>query len=271
MTGEDDVRWRELADGVLIRRYAELDLTVGLVLGDQRALVIDARGDRAQGAELAGAVRAVTALPWQLVLTHAHFDHCFGAEAFAPAPCWAHVNFPRHLSGTVEFQRAEWIEHYRASGDRARAEALAATEVRSPERLVADSVELDLGNRTVRLEHPGPGHTDHDLTASVREASVLFAGDLLESGAAPDFGDALPLDWPDTVGRALHEDPALIVAGHGEPMTRRQAAEQHAELRAVAELCAAHSHGGITTAEAVERGPYPPETMRTALERANRR
>ncbi|WP_026152163.1 MBL fold metallo-hydrolase [Actinopolyspora halophila] len=270
MTGENVVRWRELADGVLIRRYAELDLTVGLVLGDEWALVIDARGDRAQGEELAAAVRAVTALPWQLVLTHAHFDHCFGTAAFAPAPFWAHVNFPPHLERTVELQRAEWVEHYRASGDRERAEALASTEVRAPNRLVTDPVELDLGNRAVRLTHPGPGHTDHDLIASVRDVSVLFAGDLLESGAAPDFGDALPLDWPETVGRALHGSPELVVAGHGEPMTRRRAVEQYDELRAVAELCSAYSRGGITAEEAVERGPYPPETMRTALERAPR-
>jgi hypothetical protein len=30
------VRWVELADGVLVRRYAELDLSVGLVIGDSR-------------------------------------------------------------------------------------------------------------------------------------------------------------------------------------------------------------------------------------------
>lgn len=270
MTGENVVRWREVADGVLIRRYTELDLTVGLVLGDERALVIDARGDRAQGEELAAAVRAVTALPWQLVLTHAHFDHCFGSAAFAPAPCWAHVDFPPHLEGTAELQRAEWIEHYRACGDRERAAALAETGVRAPNRLVTDPVELDLGNRAVRLSHPGPGHTDHDLIASVRDVSVLFAGDLLESGAAPDFGDALPLDWPDAVGRALRESPELVVAGHGEPMTRRQAVEQHGEIHAVAELCSACSRGGITAAEAIERGPYPAETMRTALGRVDR-
>nr|WP_218862967.1 MBL fold metallo-hydrolase [Actinopolyspora biskrensis] len=254
----------------MIRRYAELDLTVGLVLGDEQALVVDARGDRAQGEELAAAVRAVTALPWQLVLTHAHFDHCFGAAAFGQEPRWAHVNFPAHLERTVDLQRAEWVEHYRASGDRERAEALANTEVRSPNRLVDDPVELDLGNRTARLAHPGPGHTDHDLIVSVRDASVLFAGDLLESGAAPDFGDARPLDWPGTLDVALRGGPERIVAGHGTPMSRRQAAEQRDELRAVAELCAAYSRGGITAEEAVERGPYPPETMRTALGRVDR-
>jgi hypothetical protein len=35
----------EVGDGVLARRYREFDLTVGLVLGAERALVVDTRGD----------------------------------------------------------------------------------------------------------------------------------------------------------------------------------------------------------------------------------
>ncbi|MET0188720.1 MAG: MBL fold metallo-hydrolase, partial [Pseudonocardia sediminis] len=81
-----DGRWVGLADGVLARRHDELDLTTGLVLGTDRALVIDTRGDSRQGAELAAAVRAVTGLPVTVVLTHAHFDHCFGTAAFGPVP-----------------------------------------------------------------------------------------------------------------------------------------------------------------------------------------
>ena len=41
-------RWVELADGVLVRRYAELDLSVGLVIGDSSALVVDTRSDPGQ-------------------------------------------------------------------------------------------------------------------------------------------------------------------------------------------------------------------------------
>ena len=56
------VRWVELADGVLVRRYAELDLSVGLVIGDSDALVVDTRSDPGQGAELRAAVRQVDQL-----------------------------------------------------------------------------------------------------------------------------------------------------------------------------------------------------------------
>src|SRR5699024_5035052 len=78
-------QWIELGDGVFARRHDELDLTTGLVVGAERCLVIDTRGDCDQGAELAGAVRTVTTLPWTLVYTHAHVDHAWGGEAFLPA------------------------------------------------------------------------------------------------------------------------------------------------------------------------------------------
>ena len=78
--------WIELADGVLARRYAELDLSVGLVIGDGGCLVVDTRSDPDQGAELRAAVREVTRKPCSVVLTHAHFDHCLGTAAFCRPP-----------------------------------------------------------------------------------------------------------------------------------------------------------------------------------------
>ncbi|XVV00123.1 hypothetical protein ACQPW3_21965 [Actinosynnema sp. CA-248983] len=39
-------RWVEVADGVLVRRYAELDRSVGLVVGGESCLVIDTGGTR---------------------------------------------------------------------------------------------------------------------------------------------------------------------------------------------------------------------------------
>ena len=41
----------------------------------------------------------------------------------------------------------------------------------------------------------GRGHTDHDIVITVPGADVLFAGDLVEQGNVPFFGDGYPLDW----------------------------------------------------------------------------
>lgn len=234
-----DGRWTELADGVLARRHAELDLTTGLVLGRDRALVIDTRGDDVQGAGLAAAVRAVTALPVVVALTHAHFDHCFGTSAFAGSPVYAQAGCGAALAVSAPAQRAVWTRHYRDAGDHATAAALAATVPVPPDRPVCpypgDVHALDLGGRVVELVHPGPAHTGHDLAVDVQDAGVLFAGDLLENGAPPAFGpDAYPGDWARATALLLGRDATTYVPGHGDPMTGAQARAQHAGLAAVA-------------------------------------
>lgn len=259
--------WDEVADGVLVRRCAELDLTVGLVLGSEQALVIDTGGDHRQGAELAESVRAVTALPWQVVLTHGHFDHCFGTSAFRPAPVWAHAGCARYLHAHAERQRAEWVEHYQQSGRADIAEALAETAVIPPDRAVRELAEMRLGGRDVELRHLGAGHTDHDLVVSVPDAGVVFAGDLVEQGAAPDFEDAVPADWPAAVGALLALRPSIVVPGHGDPVGPGFVAAQHAELAHLAALCRSVRRGDITEERALHDSPYPAATTARALHR----
>ena len=203
---------------MLARRHAELDLTTGLVLGAERALVVDTRGDARQGAELAEAVRAVTALPLTVVVTHAHFDHCFGTAAFLPCPVYAHPRCRAALVATAGAQRAEWATYYRDRGDPGTAAALAATDPPLPDHRVDREVPLDLGGRTVLLQHPGRGHTDHDVVVHVPDAAVVFAGDLVEQGAPPDLGDAVVADWPATLDALLALRPAVVVPGHGDPV-----------------------------------------------------
>ena len=95
---------------------------------------------------------------------------------------------------------------------------------------------LDLGDRRVDLRFLGRGHTDHDVVALVPDASVLFAGDLVEEGAPPSFGDAFPLDWPATLGQLLDlagEGP--VVPGHGEVVDRDFVAGQLGDVAFLAE------------------------------------
>ncbi|MDA3646482.1 MBL fold metallo-hydrolase [Saccharopolyspora indica] len=262
------MNWHEVGPEVFVRRYDELDLSVGLVVGGEFALVIDTRGDHVQGAELAAAVRRVTALPWQVVITHGHFDHCFGTSAFLPAPVWAHERCPGFLASTADQQRAEWVAHYRREGADGIADALAGSAPDRPDRLVSDRAAVDLGGRTVQLLHPGPGHTDHDLVIAVPDAGAVFAGDLVEQGAPPDFGDAHPESWPAAVDGVLALEPAVVVPGHGEPVGPDFVRAQRAELAAVAELCRDHRLGLLSAEQALHRSPYPAETTRTALNRS---
>jgi glyoxylase-like metal-dependent hydrolase (beta-lactamase superfamily II) len=247
--------WLEVGDRVFARRYAELDLTTGLVLGRDRALVIDTRGDSVQGAELAAAVRAVTTLPLTIGLTHAHFDHCFGTAPFLPAPVYAYARCAGAITAMAGGQRERWVRHYRAQSEDRLAEALAATP--DPPLPSAAPDVLDLGGRTVALLHPGRGHTDHDLAVHVPDAGVVFAGDLLEQGAPPDFEDAYPREWAGAVAVLRALGASTYVPGHGDPMSVAEVTAQHTELRTVAELATAVAEGRTTPEEAATRSPYP--------------
>jgi glyoxylase-like metal-dependent hydrolase (beta-lactamase superfamily II) len=257
VTGAADGRWVEVGDGVLARRHPELDLTTGLVLGDRRALVVDTRGDARQGTELAGAVRTITALPLVVVLTHAHFDHCFGTAAFLPCPVFAHPRCRTTLARTADAQRAEWATYYRDRGDPVTADALAATDPPLPDHPVDPDASVDLGGRTVELRHLGRGHTDHDLVVHVPDTAVVFAGDLVEQGAPPDLGDAVVAEWPATIDALLALSPTVVVPGHGEPVDARFVRSQRAELAEVAALQAAVAAGELDAAAATRRSPYP--------------
>ncbi|MFD7025671.1 MBL fold metallo-hydrolase [Promicromonospora sukumoe] len=260
-------RWIEVADGVLVRRYQELDLSLGLVVGAASCLVVDTGGDAGQGAGLAAAVREVTPLPWQVVLTHSHFDHAFGTEAFAPCAVWAHRGCRADLVATGAQQREVWARYYRERGEPDVGDRVAAVRPVLPDHLVDDRAELDLGDRRVVLRHFGPAHSDHDLVVHVPDASVVFAGDLVEHGAPPQFDDAHPQGWPVALDGVLGLDAATVVPGHGDPVDRGFVRAQRDELALVAELCREVASGALTAEQAVARSPYPEEPTRAALAR----
>lgn len=261
--GSSVARWVELADGVLVRRYDELDLSAGLVIGSRGCLVVDTRSDPDQGAELHAAVQEVTRQTCTVVITHAHFDHCLGTAAFLPAAVWAHARCRDDLAGGGSAQHAEAVRWSRAQG---LSDPVAVRPV-VPDHTLFERIDLDLGDRQVLLAHPGRGHTDHDLAVWSPDTGVLFAGDLVEQGADPDFTDAYPLDWPSTVTELLRLGPRIVVPGHGDPVDAAFMTAQRDDLTVLADLCLAVLAGDLDHPSALTASPFTPATTRAALSR----
>ncbi|WP_100445645.1 MBL fold metallo-hydrolase [Glycomyces xiaoerkulensis] len=259
-------RWVGVADRVWVRRCRELDLSLGLVVGDDRCLVIDTGVDTDHGRAFAAAVRELTPLPWQIAYTHDHYDHWFGTAAFGECAVWA-VGDASAYVGSGEVQRERMAVQYRREGRERAAERLGRSRLVPPNRTVAEAVELDLGGRTALLRPAGPAHTDNDLAVEVPDAGVLFAGDLFEHGAPPQYDDAFPQHWARSAAHLLRRSPATVVPGHGEPGDHRWALGQARDLAEVARLCGEVAAGRLRPEEAAANGPFDAATMRTALER----
>ncbi len=258
--------WREIGDRTWIRRFAFLDQTIGVVVGEERALVVDTRSTAAQGAELLAELRELTALPHVLVNTHHHWDHAFGNAAFRPCLAWGH----ERCAGTLRAGGAAMMARVALELPQLAAD-LAATPIDPPDLTFADRADIDLGGRIVALRHLGRGHTDNDILAAID--GIVFAGDLIEQGAPPSFDDAFPLEWPATLGQALDlgDDATAFVPGHGEPVNADFVRGQLTEIAYVAEAARRAAPGAAADELAVDVGRHlgwPAGTAAIALARA---
>ncbi|MEP6680199.1 MAG: MBL fold metallo-hydrolase [Chloroflexota bacterium] len=256
--------WQEIGDRVFVRRYELFDQTIGAVVGAEGVAVIDTRTSHRRADELIADLRGLTRAPIAFVVnTHMHYDHTFGNARFRPAPIWGHVRCAARMREDGKATRRRVMAQHPDLADE-----LAEVEIVPPDRVIDKAGLLDLGDREVELRYLGRGHTDNDIVALVPDAAVLFAGDLLENGAPPSFGDAYPLAWPETGARLLDLVEGAVAPGHGEVADRRFATQQVAAIGVLADLCRASVDGALEHDEAVRRSPFPAETTVLALRRA---
>ena len=255
--------WREVADAVYVRRFVDFNVTVGLIVGDETALVVDTRGSERQGRELADELRWITQARLIVANTHHHYDHAFGNAAFLPGEMWGHERCAARMRSdarTTQFALAAAMPEV--------AQEYTDTHITPPNKTFRDGIALELGNRAVELKHFGRGHTDNDIVVVVPDVHAVFAGDLVEQGGPPSFEDSYPLDWPGTLGRLLDFADGPIVPGHGEVVTRAFVEGQLADLSALAELARRVRFDGGSVNDAMPLSPLPAVAGRPALIRA---
>ncbi|MEU5885686.1 MBL fold metallo-hydrolase [Streptomyces sp. NPDC047461] len=215
----EELGWERVATGVGRCRLPGWDCTAGLVVGSGTALLIDAGSSLGEGARLRAQAESLAGhRVTHLALTHPHFDHVFGAAAFAGAEVYGPVGmdalFDQHQAR--EALRADAIGN---GLDTALADE-AVDALPRPRHHVSGEWTLDLGGgRQVLLANVGPGHTGHDLVVLVPGSpEVVFCGDLVEESGEPQAGpDAVPSHWPAALDRLLDlgGEDALYVPGHG--------------------------------------------------------
>jgi glyoxylase-like metal-dependent hydrolase (beta-lactamase superfamily II) len=254
----------EIADGVFVLRFPFYDQDIGLVVGTDGVLVIDTRSTHDQAREIARELRRLTPLPVRAVVnTHFHYDHTFGNRVFRPAAIWGHARCAERLVEYGERMRAAMTLEAPDLAADLRQVVIDPPDITFRERALVDRV-----GREIEVRYLGRGHTDGDVVVLVLDTDVVFAGDLLENGATPYFGDGYPLDWPATADALVALANGPVVPGHGDVADRAFAARQAAEFHALAELAHRVHAGEIGFDDALLESPFPAASSRGPLARA---
>lgn len=256
--------WLEVGDKVFTWRFKFFDQQIGVILGGRDVVVIDTRSTPAQAREIADAIRELTRDPVSIVIdSHWHFDHTFGNSVFRPAAIWGQARVVDRLRTLGQERLEEVAREIPAIADDVR-----EVVIDPPDRTFDEHATVEAGDRELRLSYLGRAHTDTDIVIEVPDAKVLFAGDLLEEGATPSFGDSYPMEWPDTVERLLPLATGAVVPGHGAVGDQSFVQAQLGEFRTLAAQARSVQAGELDMDAAIAASPYSRETARGPLERA---
>lgn len=193
----------------------------GFVITARGVVVYDALGTPALGYRLLQEIRHRTQKPVRFVVVgHYHADHVYGLRAFrehTKAEVWAHEQSADYLNGPEAQARLDQ-----------RREALwpwmdEQTVLVRPDKTYRDQHHFDMGDTRIDLYYVGPGHAPDDTIMVVREAGVVFSGDLIFGGRLPFLADesARSENWLKALKRLqdLKPAPRVIVPGHGKVST----------------------------------------------------
>jgi glyoxylase-like metal-dependent hydrolase (beta-lactamase superfamily II) len=212
---------QEVASGVYVVPDGRVPLVpnVGIVLGDDAALVVDTAMGPRNGARIHEFARELAGRrPLYLTITHFHPEHGYGAQAFDDATTVV------NRTQVEEFhdKGAAYLEMFRTFGPGV-AEQLEGVELVEPDEVYdGDVAGIDLGGRRVELRTWGRAHTRGDQVAWLPEERVLFTGDLVEERCfaifpyfPPDDADVDGERWLAVLDRLEALEPAVVVPGHG--------------------------------------------------------
>ena len=222
-----------IGDGIYVHHGMHLDIDTGyqgdicnisVVLGSKGVAVIDTGGSLKVGIALRSAIAQITKLPILYVInTHVHPDHIFGNAAFI-------ADRPQFVGHT---KLATAMQLRKEAYDKLNVKYLGAdangSEIIVPMLEVKDTLNLDLGDRTLKLTAHPVAHTNTDVTAIDSKTSTLFTGDLLFIERTPVLegdikGLIAALDTLKTY------DVKQVVPGHG-PQTKAWQGAINNELR----------------------------------------
>ncbi|MEI2416979.1 MBL fold metallo-hydrolase [Orrella sp. JC864] len=195
---------------------AEGDPNLGVIVGEDAAMVIDTQATPTMAQDVIARIRTVTDKPVKyILLSHYHAVRVFGASAYHAQEIIASRDTYDLIVERGEQDKASEIGRFpRLFRD---VESI-PPGLTWPTMTFQGHMTVDLGKLEVHLMQLGRGHTKGDTVAWLPQQRILFAGDLVEYESTPYAGDAYFRDWPVTLDRLAALDPAKLVPGRGRAL-----------------------------------------------------
>jgi len=182
---------------------------IGFIVGDRCIAVIDTGGSITIGQQLLMSIREISKLPICYVInTHVHFDHILGNLAFKneDAQFVGHIK----LIDAIEQSRDFFLEQSKND----LGPAPNRNSIVGPNLGVNKTMELDLGNRLLRLTAYQTAHSNTDLTVLDLKTNTLWTGDLIFKERIPALSGKLK-GWLAVLETIQNEAIDLAIPGHG--------------------------------------------------------
>ena len=216
---EKTITFDEIGEG-LFAFTAEGDPNSGVIIGDDRVMIVEAQATPRLANKVIEKVRQVTDKPiTHLVLTHYHAVRVLGASAYGAGQIimsdiaramvaergqedWdsEFQRFPRLFEGHESIPGLTW-----------------------PTTTFRDSMTVYLGKRRVDIRQIGRAHTAGDTVIHVPDQNVMFTGDIVEDRSACYCGDGHFADWGATLDAIKGYDVDAIAPGRGGALIGKRA------------------------------------------------
>jgi quinoprotein relay system zinc metallohydrolase 2 len=208
----------QVTDGIYLHKGVHVEFThpqhddianIGFIVGEKCIAVIDTGGSVSIGQELLLSIREISQLPICYVInTHVHFDHILGNLAFMKE----NSQFVGHIKliDAIEQSRDFFLEQSKND----LGPAPNRNSIVGPNLGVDKTMELDLGNRLLRLTAYQTAHSNTDLTVLDLKTNTLWTGDLIFRERIPALSGKLK-GWLAVLEEFQNQDIALAIPGHG--------------------------------------------------------
>ncbi len=228
----------------------------GVIVGDDAVFVVDACYLPERARADIHMIRSVTKKPVKyLGITHWHFDHNNGIEAYTDSFPGIQIITERKSADYIEINSKWWarssakensvkrnilagLEKELAIGkDTVTGAAFSEPEIIKKKKLIVQrknelyeltnlrvvranklfdkEMKVQLGNREVIIKDWGKANSIHDITYYLPSEKILFAGDIIVQAPIPYTFESWPVTWIETIEQIEKMPLNKIVPGHG--------------------------------------------------------